>query len=72
MILWKDLYFASPRPDLPYRPPLGLLYYGEVAQYPAMEREVIRFLDGDRRKHVDALIAEIDRLKGSLPPRYPF
>lgn len=72
MILWKDLYFANPRPDLPYRPPLGLLYYGEVNQYPAMEREVIRFLDGDRRKHVDALIAEIDRLKGSLPPRYPF
>jgi hypothetical protein len=53
-ILRKDLYFSSPRPDLPYRPPLGLLYFGEVNQYPEMEREVIRFLDGDRRKHVNA------------------
>ncbi len=71
-ILWKDLYFATPRPDLPYRPPVGLLYFGEVAQYPLMEREVIRFLHGDRRQHVERLIAEIDNLQASLPPQYPF
>ena len=71
-ILRKDLYFSSPRPDLPYRPPLGLLYFGEVNQYPEMEREVIRFLDGDRRRHVDGLIAEIERRRTSLPPQYPY
>src|SRR5262249_5489311 len=71
-ILRKDLYFSSPRPDLPYRPPRGLLYFGEVNQYPQMEREVIRFLDGDRLKHVNGLIAEIERLQISLPPKYPY
>ena len=71
-ILRKDLYFSSPRPDLPYRPPLGLLYFGEVNQYPQMEREVIRFLDGDRLQHVNGLIAEIERLQTSLPTQYPY
>lgn len=71
-ILWKDLYFSNPRPDLPYRPPLGLLYFGEVNQYPQLEREVIRFLDGDRRKHVERLIAETERLQAALPPQYPY
>ena len=72
MILWKDLYFSNPRPDLPYTPPLGVLYYGEVNQYPNMELQVLRFLDGDRRKHVDGLMGEMERLKASLPPKYPF
>ncbi|MFN7923676.1 MAG: PSD1 and planctomycete cytochrome C domain-containing protein [Bryobacteraceae bacterium] len=70
-ILWKDLYFSNPRPDLPYRPPPGLLYNGEINQYPGSERDVIRFLDGDRRRHVDRLTADIDRLRSALPPKYP-
>ena len=70
-ILWKDLYFSNPRPDLPYLPPLGLLYFGEVNQYPGYERHVIRFLEGGRRRHIDGLIAEIERLKHALPPQYP-
>ncbi|MBM3774111.1 MAG: DUF1549 domain-containing protein, partial [Acidobacteria bacterium] len=71
-ILWKDLYHSTPRPDLPFQPALGILYYGEVNQYPGMEKQVMRFLEGDRRRHVDALLAEIERLSASLPPKYPF
>ena len=66
LLLWKDLYFSNPRPDLPYTPALGVLYNGEVNQYPGSERKVIRFLDGDRRAYVDGLIQEIQSLKDSL------
>jgi mono/diheme cytochrome c family protein len=71
-LLWKDLYFSNPRPDLPYQPSLGVLYNGEVNQYPGSELKVIRFLDGDRRVYVDGLMAEIQSLKNGLPPKYQF
>jgi hypothetical protein len=71
-LLWKDLYFSNPRPDLPYVPALGVLYNGEVKQYPALELKVIRFLEGDRRAYVDGLMQEIQTLKSGLPPKYPF
>ena len=36
---WNAFYFNTPRPDLPYRPPLGIYYYGEVNQYPGNGNE---------------------------------
>ena len=72
LLLWKDLYFANPRPDLPYQPMLGVLFNGEVYQTPGIELKVIRFLDGDRKAYVEGLMAEIQAVKNSLPPKYPF
>ena len=69
---WNAFYFATPRPDLPYRPPLGIYYYGEVNQYPGMEMKVIRFLKGERREYVDGVLSEIETLKESLPAKYAF
>ena len=69
---WNAFYFATPRPDLPYRPPLGIYYYGEVNQYPGMEMKVVPFLKGGRREHVDGLLEEIRVLKESLPAKYAF
>jgi hypothetical protein len=51
---------------------LGVLYFGEINQYPQTEREVIRFLDGDRREHVNGLIAELEHLQSSLPAQYSY
>ncbi len=69
---WNAFYFATPRPDLPYRPPLGIYYYGEVNQYPGMEMKVVPFLKDGRREHVDGLLEEIRTLKESLPAKYAF
>jgi hypothetical protein len=72
LLLWKDLYFANPRPDLPYQPTIGVLFNGEVYQTPGIELKVIRFLDGDRKAYVEGLMAEIQAVKNSLPPKYAF
>ena len=70
--LWNAFYFATPRPDLPYRPPLGIYYYGEVNQFPGMGKKVVRFLKGERREYVDGVLEEIRTLKESLPAKYAF
>jgi len=69
---WNAFYFNTPRPDLPYRPPLGIYYYGEVNQYPGMEMKVVPFLKGGRREYVDGILEEIRTLKESLPAKYAF
>ncbi len=69
---WNAFYFKTPRPDLPYRPPLGIYYYGEVNQYPGMEMKVVPFLKGGRREYVDGVLEEIRTLKESLPAKYAF
>ena len=69
---WNAFYFNTPRPDLPYRPPLGIYYYGEVNQYPGMEMKVVPFLKGGRREYVDGLLEEIRTLKEDLPAKYAF
>ena len=69
---WNAFYFATPRPDLPYRPPLGIYYYGEVNQYPGTEMKVVPFLKGERRDYVDGVLGEIRTLKESLPAKYAF
>jgi hypothetical protein len=51
---------------------LGILFNGEVYQTPGIELKVIRFLDGDRKAYVEGLMAEIQAVKNSLPPKYPF
>ncbi len=66
-ILSKDLFFANPRPALPFRPPLGLVYYGNINQYPDTEKDVARFLQGEWRKYYDALESEIQALKRAQP-----
>ena len=70
--LWNTFYFSRPRPDLPYRPPLGIYYHGDVNQYPGMEIQVVRFLKGERREYVDGVLKEIETLKESLPAKYAF
>ena len=69
---WNAFYFATPRPDLPYRPPLGIYYYGEVNQYPGTEMKVVPFLKGERREYVEGVLEEIRTLKESLPAKYAF
>ena len=69
---WNAFYFATPRPDLPYRPPLGIYYYGEVNQYPGTEMKVVPFLKGERREYVDGVLEEIRTLKERLPAKYAF
>jgi mono/diheme cytochrome c family protein len=71
-ILWKDMYFSNPRPDLPYLPPLGIFYYGELYQYPGSEMQVVRFLQGEWKTYANWLLSEIDTVKKSLPPKYDF
>ena len=69
---WNAFYFATPRPDLPYRPPLGIYYYGEVNQYPGTEMKVVPFLKGERREYVEGVLEEIRNLKESLPAKYAY
>ena len=69
---WNAFYFATPRPDLPYRPPLGIYYYGEVNQYPGTEMKVVPFLKGERREYVEGVLEEIRVLKERLPAKFAF
>jgi hypothetical protein len=70
-ILWKDLFFSNPRPDLPYRPPLGIVYYGAVNQYPDSDKDVVRFLQGEWRRYYDTMESELRTLKDAQP-KVPF